>query len=202
MATKNSNNDKKRNRVLFDFESIVDLKLSAIRKHITETTGYPIQDFELNRYKFERMYSDLEILNSIDTSTQDFYHPEYPVFTSMRVLLNQYLSTGNGIIYPKVLCKDSIQQRIIKDSFPEVKVLVGSRNQVKTINFARIIVGEAKQILEFKNPITLDFMMLNYRDNFTKEDMSIIDTDVLIKIGDINKFTIAKAYPEIEDPVG
>ena len=202
MAIKNGNNDKKRNRVLFDFESIVDIKLSAIRKYITENTGYPIHEFEMGTQKYDRMFSLKDPLENIDTSTQDLFHPEYPVFTSMKVLLHRFITDGNGIIVPKVLCKDTIQQRIIKDSIPEVKTLVGSRNQVKTINFARIVVGEAKHILEFNNPITVDFMMLNYRTNFTKEDPSIIDSDVLLKIGDVNAFTIVKAYPEVSEPVG
>ena len=202
MANSKSNNDKKRNRILFDFESIVDIKLSALRKHIIETTGYPINDFELGTYKINRMYSMKDILEGIDVSTYDLFHPEYPVFTSMRVLLNRFIRDYNGMISPKVLCKDAIQQRIIKDSFPDVKTLVGTRDQVKTINFARIVVGEAKHILEFKNPITVDFMMLNYRENFTKEDPNIIEPEVLVRIGDVNKFTIVKTYPEIKEPMG
>ena len=202
MENSKSNNDKKRNRILFDFESIVDIKLSAVRKYITESTGYPINDFELGTYKFNRMNSMKDVLDGIDISEYDLLHPDYPVFTSMRVLLNRFMRDYTGIISPKVLCKDAIQQRIIKDSFPNVKTLVGTRDQVKTINFARIVVGEAKHILEFKNPITVDFMMLNYRENFTKEDSSIIDPDVLIKIGDVNRFTIIKAYPDIQEPMG
>lgn len=202
MTTKSNNNDKKRNRILFDFESLVDIKLSAVRKHVIDTTGYPIQDFELATYKINRMYSNRDILENIDTSTQDLLHPEYPVFTSMRVLLNTFLRDYNSMVLPKVLCKDTIQQRIIKDSFPEVKTLVGSRDQVKTINFARIVVGEAKHILEFKNPITVDFMMLNYRENFTDKDPTIIDPDVLVAVGDVNKFTIVKTYPDVKEPMG
>ena len=202
MNNKSNNNDKKRNRILFDFESIVDIKLSAVRKHVIETTGYPIQDFELAAYKINRMYSKRDILENIDTSTQDLLHPEYPVFTSMQVLLNMFLRDYNGMVSPKVLCKDAIQQRIIKDSFPEVKTLVGSRDQVKTINFARIVVGEAKHILEFKNPVTVDFMILNYRENFTDKDSSIIDPEVLVNVGDVNKFTIVKTYPDVKEPMG
>ena len=202
MSEKKSNNDKKRNRILFDFESIVDIKLSALRKYIIETTGYPVSDFELGTHKFNRMHSMKDVLENIDTSTQDLLHPEYPVFTSMQVLLNRFLRDYNGMISPKVLCKDAIQQRIIKDSFPDVKVLMGTRDQVKTINFARIVVGEAKHILEFKNPITVDFMMLNYRENFTKDDPKVIDPEVLVRIGDVNKFTIVKTYPDIKEPMG
>ena len=79
---------------------------------------------------------------------------------------------------------------------------MGSRDQVKTINFARIVVGEAKHILEFKNPVTVDFMMLNYRENFTDKDSSIIDPEVLVNVGDVNKFTIVKTYPDVKEPMG
>ena len=198
----NKVNDKRRNRILFDFESIIDLKLSVIRRKISEETGYPIQDFELSRYKRLRMFSIRNILEGIEYNEDDFYHPKYPVFTSMKRLIERLQKEGSGIVDPVVLCKDQIQQRIIKESIPNVKTLVGTRDKVKSLRFARIVLSDPNHALEFINPTTVDFMILNYRENFMESDDKMINPKILSLIGDVNTFTIAKAYPEIKDPVG
>lgn len=197
-----ANNDKKRNRILFDFESIVDLKLSLIKKKIYEKTGYPIQDFELSNYKFLRMYSEENILNDIEYDNEEYYHPEYPVFTGMKILIESYQKEAAGLIDIVILCKDGIQQRIIKESFKNVKTLVSGRDNVKTLNFARIVLASPKHTLEFRDPTTVDFMILNFRENFIESDITMIDPKIISMVGDINTFTIAKAYPDILDPNG
>lgn len=196
-----NNNDKKRNRILFDFESIVDLKLSMIKRKIFEK-GYPIQDFELNEYKMKRMFINTDILNGIEYSYDEYIHPDYPVFTGMKTLIEAYQKEATGIIYPVVLCKDGFQQRIIKETFRNIKILVGSRDNVNTLNFSRIVLSELDHALEFKDPTTVDFMILNFRENFDKNNMELLNPEILAFLGDVNTFTIAKAYPEIKDPVG
>lgn len=200
-----SHDNAKRNRVLFDFESIVDLKLSRIRKYLIEDCGKAIIDNgQMDIFKFNRMYvyqDPFDLIPSID-KTEDISNPEYPVFTGMRLLADQYKNHSNSLIDPVVLCRDQFQQRIIKNSIQNIKILVAPRDKIKTFNFARIVIGNPKDALEFRDPITVDFMVLNFRENFSEKDPMLLPVDVLIQVGDVNRFSIAKAYPEIPDPVG
>lgn len=200
-----SHDNAKRNRVLFDFESIVDLKLSRIRKYLIEDCGKAIIDEgQMDQFKFNRMYvyqDPLSLFPSID-KTEDMSNPEYPVFTGMRTLADQYKNHSNSLIDPVVLCRDQFQQRIIKNSIQNIKVLVAPRNKIKTFNFARIVLANPKDALDFKDPITVDFMVLNFRENFSECDPTLLPMEVLIQVGDVNRFSIAKAYPTIPDPVG
>ena len=206
MEKKRNNNDYKRNRVLFDFESIVDLKLSAIKKYLIESGKAIIEDSQMNPFKFNRMYVYQDPLSLIGMKGKEddlnLDHPEAPVFTGMKHLAEVYYNDPNKLIDPTVLCKDQFQQLIIKKSIPGIKTLVSTRKRIKTINFSRIVIAEPKHALDFTDPITVDFMVLNYRENFSENDMTLIDEKILIAICDVNKFTIAKAYPEIPDPEG
>lgn len=204
-------NEKKRNRVLFDFESIVDVKLSyinhlkSIRTRPEGVDNMALRD-SMENFKFRRMYVSTDIISSVfkdGKSPEDpnLLHPKNPIFTSMKLLVSESLNTGAGIIRPTVLCKDQFQERIIKNTIPSVRTLIGLRSQVKTINFSRIVLGDINHILDFKNPVTVDFMILNFRENMSEEDREIIGK-VAFLYGDVNEFTIVKAYPEIEDPVG
>lgn len=197
-----SHNDMKRNRILFDFESIVDLKLSYLKKNLIEKGQLILDDNQLNTFKFDRMYTMENILSGIEIDHEEFYNPKYPVFTGMKLLAETYLNQSNGLVKPKVLCKDEFQQRIIKETIPNISTIVSSRSNVKTINFSRIVLASPEQALEFRDPITVDFMILNFRENFSKQDSTLIDETVLFQICDVNQITIAKAYPEIPDPVG
>lgn len=198
MSNITANNDFKRNRILFDFESIVDLKISYLKKFLK------LNDLQVEELKFERMYSTediMEYLQGQEVDMEEYLHPSDPVFTSFKTLTDVYQNESNGLVKPTVLCKDGIQQRIIKDSIPNVKILVGSRNKVKTIRFSRIAIGNITNVLEFRDPITVDFMVLNYRENFDKNNSFLLNPSVL-GVCDVNRFTVAKAYTEIQDPEG
>lgn len=198
MSNITANNDFKRNRVLFDFESIVDLKISYLKKVLK------LNDLQVEELKFERMYSVEDIMKYLknqEIDMEEYMHPSDPVFTSFKTLADTYQNGSNGLIKPTVLCKDGIQQRIIKDSIPNIKILVGSRNKVKTIRFSRIAIGNIIDALDFRDPITVDFMILNYRENFDKNNSFLLNTSVL-GVCDVNRFTVAKSYTEIQDPEG
>lgn len=203
MERKTTDNDIRRNRILFDFESIVDLKLSYIKYYFFSHSNPIIDDSQLDGFKFNRMYvyqDPLSLIQIDDINSIDLDHPKLPVFTGMKTLLEEYINSG--IIKCRVLCKDEQQERIINEAIPKANTLISSRDKIRVKNFARIVLADQKHILEFKDPITVDFMILNFRENFYEEDETLIDKDVLINTGDINQFTIAKAYPEIPDPVG
>ena len=198
-------NEYKRNRILFDFESLVDIKISFLKKALSEISMIPISDFQLSFFKKVRMYQYRDVFDSLDMELnvpdeESLLHPEYPVFTSMKLYLETLLDKGSGYISAVVLCKDNIQQRIINENIPNVSTIVGPRSQVKTINFSRIVLADPRHTLEFRDPITTDFMILNYRTNFSKDNPTLIDPSILIQIADVNTITIAKAYPEIPDP--
>lgn len=194
MEKKSLNNDKKRNRVLFDFEALIDMKISYL-------ISYTDRRDSLEDLKFRRMFDNTSILDGLEIKQEDFDHPKRIVFTSMKTLLEEYHNL-NGEIISKVLCKDEYQERIIKHYFPWASVITAPRGKVNTLNFTRIILGDSAHTLEFTDPVTVDFLILAFRDNFSKEDADLLPKEVLIGIGDVNSFTIAKPYLEFQDPVG
>lgn len=193
MSGKVTNNDKKRNRVLFDFESIVDMKISYL-------ISYTDTNESLEDLKFRRLYDFGSILDGIEVDEEDYYHPKRLVFTSMMKLLNNYLAMED--IKVKVLCKDEYQERIIKRYFPKAPIIKGTRDKVNWKNFTRIILGDCRHTLEFKYPVATDFMILSFRDNFIPENAQLLPKEILTKVADINTITIVNPYPEIPTPVG
>lgn len=193
MANKPTNNDKKRNRVLFDFESIIDMKISYL-------ISYTDTNESLEDLKFRRLYDFSSILDGIEVNEEEYYHPKNIVFTSMMKLLDNYLEMED--IKVKVLCKDEYQERIIKKYFPKASTIKGTRDKVNWKNFTRIILGDCMHALEFKYPVATDFMILSFRDNFIPENAQLLPKDILSKVADINTITIVNPYPEIPTPVG
>lgn len=193
MANKITNNDKKRNRVLFDFESIVDMKISYL-------ISYTDTNESLEDLKFRRLYDFSSILDGIEVNEEEYHHPKNIVFTSMMKLLDNYLEMED--IKVKVLCKDEYQERIIKKYFPKAPTIKGTRDKVNWKNFTRIILGDCTHALEFKYPVATDFMILSFRDNFIPENAQLLPKDILSKVADINTITIVNPYPEIPTPVG
>lgn len=195
MPEKNSNNDKKRNRVLFDFESIIDAKISYLISYTDTNTS-------LMELESRRLYDEVSILDGIEVKQEDFDHPKRIIFTSMKNLLDKYHEMASEI-KPKVLCKDGYQERIIKHYFPWVSVITAPRSKVNTLHFTRVIIGDVYHTLEFTDPVTVDFMVLGFRENFSKEDPNLLPKEVLVQVGDVNTFTIVeKPFLNLEDPVG
>lgn len=195
MDQKSTNNDKKRNKVLFDFEALVDMKISYL-------ISYTDRNDSLEELKFRRMYDTTSILDGIEVKQEDYDHPKKIIFTCMKTLLETYHNMTDEI-RPKVLCKDEYQERIIKQYFPWVPVITAPRDKVNTLHFTRIILGDVKQTLEFTDPVTVDFFILGYRENFSPDDDSLLPKEILLQVGDVNSFTIVrKPFLEIQDPVG
>lgn len=205
MNTDKNNNDRKRNRILFDFESIVDVKLSHIydlKKYHGIVKGVDLIALEddIKEFKYRRIhvYEDpiKRIYGGHPPKDLNLHIMRNPVFTTMKTLAREYLIKAAGLIYPTVLCKDRYQERIIKNSVGDIRTLIGSRSQVKTINFSRIVLGDINHLDEFKDPITVDFMILNFRENMMENDPMILK-DIALKYSDVNSFTIANAYNDV-----
>jgi hypothetical protein len=194
-------------RILFDFESVVDLKLSYIyylKNNLDRITDDMNKDIIINtsmkEFEQRRMhvYEDpLDYIGIRNKEELDLEHPECPYPTLMKVLIKTYIRMADGAVNPSILCKDESQQRIINEIFNgSVKTLVGSRKRVKSLNFGRIVLANPSHSLEFKDPVTQDFMVLNFRENYTRTDPPELKDDILKVVLDINQFTIANAYEE------
>lgn len=201
-------NDQKRNRVLFDFYSIVDKRISVIMgmlhykqdtnkekidrilELILENGFDKIDDMKkahMENFKIRDIYAEI-----FDYPIPEESYLSHSVLTSMRTLLDEYIKT-NGLIKPVVLCENETQVQFIKNTFPKATYILGGKSSVDTSNFTRIIVSTPEDVEKFKDPIMVDFVVLNYRENFI-DDKYNLDPMFLIKYGDVNSFTIATAH--------
>lgn len=207
-------NNNKRNKVLFDFYSIVDYTLSVIMSEMSKGPS-TIQD---------KLIQELHYLGTTTTTALKSWHMygmgidllgflkgyddyeikeedilKHAVVTSMGSLLANCIDS-KGLIKPAVLCKNESQAQFIKNMLPDATCIVEDRSQVNTSNYGRIVIGDINHSLEFKNPVTIDFMILNFYENFVNQSFTICP-DILLAVGDVNTFTVASAY-DIKPPVG
>lgn len=199
-------NDKKRNKVLFDFYSIVDKRLSIImgvlKHHFEEEKATEILTMMLENNidgipDMKKAHMENFLVRDIyarimDTDITEDIYLQYSVLTSMKALLTEYIKT-NGLIKPVVLCENQTQVQFIKNTFPKATYILGNKNSIDTSEFTRIIVSTPEDIEEFKDPIMVDFVILNYRENFIDDNYNL-DPVFIIKYGDVNSFTIATAH--------
>lgn len=199
-------NESKRNKVLFDFYSIVDKRLSIImgilKHHFEEDKATEILNMMLENdingiSDMKKAHMENFLVRDIYARVMDFHIAEkeylqYSVLTSMKVLLEEYIKT-NGLIKPVVLCENQTQVQFIKNTFPKATCILGDKSSVNTSGYTRIIAGSIEDIEGFKDPTMVDFVILNYRENFIDDNYNL-DPVYIIKYGDVNSFTIATAH--------
>ena len=194
--------EKKKNRILIDFNAIIDKKLSYIlwcRHHQgIVNVLHTDQTMDYLRYRRLEVYEDpFEYSFGKDFSIIDSYDITRPGFPFVVTSMVRYISTA--IKYPEihvsVLCHNEYQEDLIKQMFnSNVKILSADFGKVNTANFTRIILGDIYDILQFTNPEFVDFGILNFRENFSKEDDFTLSLDILSKLDQTNSVTIIEAY--------
>lgn len=214
------------NCVLFDFDSIVDIQISIIKWMAVEYRDYPIPTFDkhaiicdsIDEMKFKRLYSSeglfksiikdpdmkprfREIIASFIKEYEEEIIGKYAEFTAMVPLISAYSKAGNGIIKSTIRCDNEFQNEFVEKNVKGyTSIIVSPREEVDTSKYGRIISGDAFEIMKYKFHDPKSVVVLNYRENFSPKDITLITPELLVNLGDIHTVEAISAYRENEMP--
>lgn len=206
------------NSILFDFDAIVDKELSTIlwiratyrdselpnfNKHKIMYT--PIENFMFDRcLGSEDLFKSLiedekykdnaeEIMNKIyNANEEDILR--HVSLTSCRSLINGYKTAAGGVIHSTVRVDNDIEKKFIEDVFENsVPVLKESRKDINVDPYTRLVVGYYKTAVEYKIKMK-SIMILDFRENFDGKDITCLNPELIIRLGDMNHLSVMSAY--------
>lgn len=211
------------NSILFDFDSIVDKELSTIlwirdvyrdsplpnfNKHNIMYT--PIENFRFDRCLstdglFKSLIEDPaykdradEVLKNIyETNEEDILR--YASTTSCKTLIERYNTAGGGIIKRSVRVDNDIEKKFIEELFGfPIPVHVEKREDTNMEFYTRLVIGCLKNALDYKLD-GMSIMVLDFRENFTEGDITCLNPELIIRLGDTNKVSVMSAYIDNAD---
>ena len=214
------------NSILFDFDSIIDKEISLIKYFIGEYREnlFMAEFMDLpkaigmsdDNFKYERIYGseDLfrpflfnqnhknayeELINKFfERDQKEIYERGYAYKTTMPILISAYKKAGNGIIRTAIRCDNQYQLDYIKSIDRDTIAFISDRKSVDMSKYTRLFVGNWSSALEYILEEPKSIVVLNFRENFDKQDSTILNPELIINLGDINKIEIASAYREDE----
>lgn len=201
-------NAKRRNKVLFDIDAIIDWDLSLINyyKHHQEKLNDKQKAYinkPMSDFKWMRMYGDIDAVSTLDAPVIDKEKLlPYAITTSMETLYKTYngYNTG-GIIKAKIRCNDQIEAQFIKKRMPRADVIISPREKIHSGDYSRIVVINANDALSFINDKVVDYMVCNVKLYMDPDIPGMVPKAVAVLL-DIDGFTIAKMYTDVPDAVG
>lgn len=207
------------NSVLFDFYSLVDKKLSVIKYIAGEYRDAALNHFDKDRilytpndtWIFDRLYNPEDVFRSIisDVSKKDSYEKimemiinrdegniwkKYAFQTSLNRLITAYAKAGNGVIKTAVQCENELQKEYIQKLYQDTPIELGSRENIDMEKYGRLIVGDYKDALKYKLEGPKSILVLNFRENFTPGDITQLNPELIISLGDIHDIEVVSAY--------
>ena len=207
------------NSVLFDFNSVVDKELSVIKYLRGEYMEAAVDWLDKsalrmddNYLRYKRLYrgnlfksmiikedvkdSSDNLLDLIFNRDQDcIFDRDYAYTTAMKYLISAYKKVGNGIIKTVVRCDNDKQARYIKDTL-NADVIVTPRQDVDMSKYGRLVVGQFASALEYVLNEPKSIVVLNFRENYDTKDITLLNPELVIKLGDIHKIEIFSAFRE------
>ena len=217
MALKGSNS------ILFDFDSIIDIEISLIKlfanQYKDHTMLNDLIDKEFiactddNTLKFKRVHGEEDLFKSIlnpkykdryrdlilsffERDQKDIFDNGYAFNTAMIILINAYKKAGHGIIKTAIRCDNYMQQDYIKSIIPDAVTIVDQRKNIQTEKYGRIIVGHYSSALEYTFREPKSIVVLNYRENFDINDSTLLNPELVIRLGDIHSIEVISSYQE------
>lgn len=204
------------NSILFEFDSVVDKELSIIKLLInqySEIKGLNLtkmRETEIDRLKKDRIYNPYGTLKTYfddkDIDVDDWINRfvekrekdilEYAVQTDMSKLLKGYRDVGNGVIKTAVRCDNKIEADYIKQNFGTSVVMV-DRKEIDASDYGRFIFSNYKQALDYNFKEPKSILILNFRENFTLDDNTLLIPELVISLGDINNIEVIPAFDNI-----
>lgn len=211
------------NSILFDFDSIVDKELSTIlwirsvyrdsdlpnfNKHKIMYT--PIENFRFDRCLstdglFKSLIEDPAYKDKADEVLNNIYNAneeeilKYASVTSCRTLIERYNTAGGGIVKSSVRVDNEVEKRFIEDLFDHsVSVNLEKRQDANMEFYTRVVIGSIKDALDYKLD-GMSIMVLDFRENFTEGDITCLNPELIIRLGDTNKISVMSAYTSNAD---
>ena len=206
--------------IIFDFDSIVDITLSTILwiravyrdsdlnnfdKHRIMYT--PIENLKFDRCMdpeglFKSMITSDEYKDRADDVLKSIYQAneeeilKYASITSCRNLINGYNKAGGGFIKSTIRVDNDVQEEFIKKNFDmSMTFLVKQkRNEVDVEPYSRIVVGNYRDAFEYRFDGGKSIAVLDFRENFMKDDITSLSPELVIGLGDVNHIMVMSAY--------
>lgn len=213
------------NSILFDFYSLIDIKLSYINFLKNEYQDHSLNGFDKNKimnidieqWKFNRIYGVTDIFSSVLTSSTLLKHSDtvfdslyrrdeeiifknqYSMLTSMVDLIKAYKKAGDGIIKTTIRCDSYEQKTFIENIIDKPTVIVQDKTKVNMSNYTRLVVGYYKDALKYILNEPKSILVLNFRENFIKDNMELLNPELVINLGDINDIQVVSAYRDLDE---
>jgi len=147
--------------------------------------------------------------NTLDTIyreyEKDILVEKYAYLTQMHILISAYKKAGEGTIRTAVRCKNDIQAAIIEKIIPGVVIEKCKPEEVDMSKYARLICGNYKIALMYKLNEPKSILIVNFRENFMENDITKVQPELVISLGDIHDIKLISAFAEDdnkEDPKG
>lgn len=216
------------NSIIFDFDSIIDIEASLIkyftrldmRDYIPMITFIDMNKALLlndDNIKFERLYGKEDLFSSLllnpdhkkvyreliqkffERDQKDILEGGFAFKTSMPILLTAYKKAGNGIIKTTVRCDNQEQVDFIhREIDSSINTIIATRNKVDMDKYGTLIVGYYADALEYSIDDPKIIEVLSFRENFDKDNSTMLNPELIINLGDVNDIKIISAYREDE----
>lgn len=213
------------NSILFDFDSIIDIELSIIRWIASEYRDEKLDKFDKHRMLYTSL-DDMKFMRVLGYHGQDLFksfiideeykskykdvlkmiYEEYSkeiltekfiVKTAMSSLIKAYAKAGNGTISTAIRCDNEIEKDCIRLFDKDAKIEICSRKDIDMSNYGRLIVGDALSSMEYTINEPKSIVVLDFKENMNKDDITLIRSEPIVMLGDINEFTVISAYRNI-----
>ena len=206
------------NSILFDFDSIVDIELSTILwiravyrdSDLPNFDKHKIMYTPIDNFKFDRCLSSEGLFKSliIDDSNKErseeilskIYEAneeeilKYASITSCKALINGYKTAANGVIHCCVRVDNDVEKKFIEDLFEHsIPVYKEARKDFDMGPYTRLIAGYYKNAMEYKLKMK-SVMILDFRENFDEKDITCLNPELIIRLGDMNHLGVMSAY--------
>lgn len=180
----------------------------------------PMQIYNDNAYKlpvlkniFKPEYKKNRIIESVYSIIlkryyKDILNENIVVYTAMKKYIKTCFSTAKEAgIRIGIVCSADEEKDLLSRIFPGITIIQGQRNEIDLSLYGRIVIGDIKTLYKYidknkEHPGAKNFLILNYRKNFEKEDSSLLIARIVVIFKDVNEFEIANTYIGIEAPEG
>lgn len=212
------------NSILFDFDSIVDYQLTVLMwmskwfKHDTlkEQSGFDIDAFmdkSIAQLKFEHCNGATDLFHTYIDSDEHISEIEemalthkelvltQAIFTDTSDLIKAYRKAGSGTVKTAIRCSDDIEMSVIMNHYPFTTTIeCDMRKEIDMQKYGRFIIGNYTDAFQYRLTEPKSIGVLNFRENFRDDDITLFRPELVIRLGDINSIEVVSAYRENEDP--
>ena len=115
----------------------------------------------------------------------------------MHSLIRAYAKAGNGTISTAIRCSDEIEEKCIRSFDKDVNIETCERKDVDMSKYGRLIIGDAMGAMEYTLKEPKSIVVLDFRENMAKDDITLIRPEPIVMLGDINEFTVISAYRSV-----